>query len=88
MRPILTLYIEQGCLSCAAAVEVAERARRTFPHVDVRVIDFGVSSDVRPDRVFAVPTFMLDGEVVSLGTPSWDRLEPLLRSTLKDGASS
>ncbi len=87
MRPILTLYIEQGCLSCGDSIEVAERAQDTFPHIDVHVIDLGVSSDVRPDRVFAVPTFMLDGEVVSLGTPSWERLEPLLRSALKDGAS-
>lgn len=88
MRPILILYIEQGCLSCGDSIEVAERARDAFPHVDVHVIDLGVSSDMRPDRVFAVPTFMLDGEVVSLGTPSWERLEPLLRSALNDGASS
>ncbi len=77
-RPTLALYIGESCDSCRVAVEVAERVRREFLHVDVRIIDLGLSSERRPYGVFAVPTFMLDGEVVSLGTPSWARLMPLL----------
>ncbi len=77
-RPTLAVYIGENRDSCRVAVEVAERVRREFPHVDVRVIDLGVSSGQRPDGVFVVPTFMLDGEIVSLGTPSWERLMPLL----------
>ena len=81
-RPKLVLYIGEKCPSCALAVEVAERARVEFPHVDVSVVDLGVSSEEQPEGVFAVPTFLLDGTVVSLGTPSWERLAPLLAVAL------
>ena len=87
-RPTLALYIGESCDSCRAAVEVAERAGREFPHIDVSVVDLGVSSELRPEGVFAVPTFVLDGEVVSLGTPSWKRLASLLRATMGDGEGS
>jgi len=39
---------------------------------------WGYRSEERTDGVFTVPTFVLDGEVVSLGTLSWERLMPLL----------
>ena len=75
----LTVYVEQGCTSCHAAWGVAERVRVTYPEVEVRVIDLSdVSSEDVPDGVFAAPTFLLDGEVVSLGTPAWETLTALL----------
>ncbi len=68
----LCVYVEPGCQSCAHALELAERVRREYPAVELEVIDIGVSSDRLPDGVFAVPTLVLDGEVVALGTPSWE----------------
>ncbi len=70
----LALYVEEGCTSCAAARKLADRARRDFPGLTVRVIDLSVSSEQIPEGVFAAPTFVLDDQVVSLGTPSWARL--------------
>jgi len=78
----LSLFIEEGCTSCGQAIEVAERAREQYPELDVKVVDIGVSSEEQPQGVFAVPTFVLDGEVVSLGTPSWERPTPLLAAAL------
>ncbi len=80
--PTLAVFVEQGCSSCLVAIELAERAREQFPDVDVKIVDVTVSSEEQPQGVFAVPTFVLDGEVISLGTPSWDRLAPLLDATL------
>jgi hypothetical protein len=73
-RPTLALYVEDGCPSCAAAQELARRAGRDFPALAVRVISLSVSSEEAPEGVFAAPTFMLNGQVVSLGTPTWDQL--------------
>ncbi|MEX2229978.1 MAG: thioredoxin family protein [Dehalococcoidia bacterium] len=74
---VLRLYVQDGCPSCRAALEVFERiAERS--DIDARVIDLGLSCDEKPDAVFAVPTFTLDGQVVSLGTPSWDEITSLL----------
>jgi len=78
----LSLFIEEGCTSCGLAVEVAERARELYPHLEIKIVDIGVSSEEQPQGVFAVPTFVLDGEVISLGTPSWERLEPLLQAAV------
>jgi len=75
----LTVYVEPGCSSCHAAREVAHRVRSIYPEIRVRVVDLSeVSSDEVPDEVFAAPTFLLDGEVVSLGTPAWGTLTALL----------
>ncbi len=70
----LALYVEEGCAVCEAARELASRAERDFPGLAVSVIDLSVSSEQAPEGVFAAPTFVLDGQIVSLGTPSWARL--------------
>ena len=80
-RAILALYVAEDCRSCEAALAVAERARREFPDVAVHVIDLDVPSARLPAGVFAVPTFVLNDHVVSLGTPSWDHLSAALRDT-------
>ena len=83
----LTLFIEEGCRACVHALEVLDRAQDEFPSLQVSTVDLGsVSSDQIPPGVFAAPTFVLDGEVISLGTPTWDRIAPLLRSAI--GASA
>ena len=84
----LTVYVERGCTSCGAAREVAEQVREKYPEVDVRVFDLGdVSSEDVPTEVFAAPTFLLDDEVVSLGTPAWETLTALLeRAPIEDDA--
>ena len=78
----LCLYVESGCRSCANALELARRVRAEYPSVEVRVIDIGVSSEQLADGVFAVPTMVLDGEMISLGTPSWERIARVLDTKL------
>jgi hypothetical protein len=79
----LTLYIEPGCRACAHALEVLARVEHEFAGLEVSTVELGgVSSREIPNGVFAAPTFVLDGEVISLGTPTWERLAPLLRSAL------
>jgi len=88
MKPLqaLRLYVHEDCPSCPAARELLERIAERFD-VDARVIDLGLSWEEKPDAVFAVPTFTLDGRVVSLGTPSWDEITNLL-SGLVPGADA
>jgi hypothetical protein len=69
----LIVYIERGCFSCEHALELAARAAHTFPELEVEVFDVG-SGRALPASVVAVPTFTLDGGVISLGTPEWVKL--------------
>jgi len=64
----LEVFIESGCLSCERAVRLAKDVDTNYPELSVRVIDIG-GDTARPEEVFAVPTFMLNGRVVSLGNP-------------------
>ena len=69
----LEVFIESGCLSCDRAVRLAKDVETDYPQLSVRVIDIGGDA-TRPEEVFAVPTFMLNGRVVSLGNPSVSEL--------------
>ena len=78
-RCVLEIYVAGNCFGCATAREMAACLRaRTRPDLDVRLIDLAAPGAVRPPAVFAVPTYLLDGRVLSLGNPeaAWlrDRL--------------
>ena len=67
-------------LNCLEAASIADRLQKQAPAVQVNLIDLEVEPDRRPENVFAVPTYVLDGEILSLGNP---RFEDLL-ATLKE----
>jgi hypothetical protein len=61
---------------------VAERTRKRLPQIDVRLIDLSQDKNDRPTSVFAVPTYLLNGELLSLGNPDEDELVACLQSAL------
>src|SRR2546425_3005908 len=69
--PRLEVYVSSQCLNCDEAVRLAKEAAALFPTVVVRVIDLDLEVDKGPppDPVVAVPTYVLNGRVVSLGNP-------------------
>ena len=66
---LLQVYIERGCSMCRRAVALADQARAQFPAMRVEVVDLTEPAAEPPEAVFAVPTFLLDGELLSLGNP-------------------
>lgn len=75
----LDIYIEPDCLTCEYAHEVAEHVRRELPEVKVRMIDLSEPETSAPPSIFAVPTYVLNGERLSLGNPDKDQLLQQLR---------
>ncbi len=67
--PWLEVYVSSECLNCGEAVRLAEEAAARFPSVAVRVIDLDQDGSPPPDPIVAVPTYVLDGRVISLGNP-------------------
>jgi hypothetical protein len=74
----IDIYIAQHCSTCAYAYEVAAEIRRHFPHVQVRIIDLGNTTEIIPEAVFATPTYLLNGRVWSLGNPSPAKVQEIL----------
>ena len=63
------MYVSSECLNCDEAVRLAEEAAARFPGVVVRLIDLDRNGSPPPDPVVAVPTYVLNGRVISLGNP-------------------
>lgn len=74
MATRLAIYIERDCETCQPAIAIAEQVRQRAPNVRVDLIDLAEEPDRRPENVFAVPTYVLDGQTFSLGNPRLDDL--------------
>ncbi len=76
MKPqsVLEIYVAPGCIASETARDLAGTIRTADrPGLEVRLVDLGEPDTVLPSAVFAVPTYLLDGRVISLGNPdeSW-----------------
>lgn len=65
--PRLEIFVKPGCFTCEEARRLWQALAR-FPEVDAHLVEIGPDRPL-PASVVAVPTYLLDGEVVSLGNP-------------------
>lgn len=75
----LEVYVASHCLSCVEARRLAAAAAQCFPGLEVRTIDVDAAARTGapaalPERVVAVPTYLLDGAVIALGNPDPEQL--------------
>lgn len=69
-RRTLEIFVMPHCYGCDTAAAVAEHvSAQKLPNLTVRLIDLSTPGIPRPPTVFAVPTYLLDGRVISLGNP-------------------
>jgi predicted thioredoxin/glutaredoxin len=78
----LDIYVTDQCANCEEALLIAERTR-TIAGLSVTVINLDQPGQSIPPHVVAVPTYMLDGKVVSLGNPERDTFLSMLRTKLQ-----
>ena len=79
----LEMYIANQCTNCEEALLIAERARG-IAGLEVVVIDLDKPGQHVPTHVVAVPTYLLDGQVVSLGNPVREAFLARLRQMAKE----
>jgi hypothetical protein len=79
----LEVYVANACPNCADALRLAEEAAMRYPTVVVRVVDLDMDRIPPPDPIVAVPTYVLDGQVVSLGNPYPEELFARLREAVE-----
>ncbi len=83
---LLEIYVTPHCLGCETARHLATVVQAlALPLFDVRLIDLSRPGSVRSPKVFAVPTYLLDGRVLSLGNPEEEWLVAQLTPTPVDG---
>lgn len=69
--PILHVYIADDCWSCQETRRIVADVAGQFPEARVELRNM---SQDRPADVFAVPTYVLNGRVISLGNPTREEL--------------
>ena len=65
----LRIYVHGRCWGCATARDLATQIGRIYPKLSVELIDLSDAEAEKPGEVFATPTYMLNGRIVSLGNP-------------------
>jgi alkyl hydroperoxide reductase subunit AhpF len=71
MRQTLHVYIADDCWSCQETRRIVADVAGRFPEIQVEMRDMNQD---KPDDVFAVPTYVLNGRVISLGNPTREEL--------------
>ncbi len=82
----LAIYVSQGCAGCERAHQIAASLQGAYPGVAVDIVDLKrTPPDAVPEEVMAVPTYILDGVVVSLGNPNVATLREQLAALVLRG---
>lgn len=84
---LLQVVVTTDCPSCGEARRLVEEARRRYPAVTIDVINLAQAPERLPASVFAVPTYLIDGRIVSLGTPADADLFRRIEAALGAGES-
>ncbi len=85
MNHHLEAYVSESCFGCDEARAIAEEMSTRFPNLHVEVINLDEPEAERPPAVFAVPTFLLNGELLWLGNPPRDEAVRQIAEFLKEG---
>ena len=76
----LEIYITENCFGCKDALKLAEELRKELPAVIIELIDLHKAGKQRRPDIFATPTYVLDGETVSLGNPDPQEIRDQVRA--------
>lgn len=72
----------QHCETCAEARRIAEKTRQSYENVQIEIMELDGENAANPDDVFSVPTWVLNGKIISLGNPSFNELFAKLSQAL------
>ena len=78
----LQVFVEAGCQTCDRALQLAESVDSAYPQLAVSIVDVREATGHEED-VFAVPTFVLNGRVLSLGNPQSSYLDGEIEALLR-----
>ena len=68
----MDVYVKDDCWTCEETHRIVADVAPHFPEVEVQLLN--LEEVPRPEEVFAVPTYMLNGRVIFLGNPIRDEL--------------
>ncbi len=82
MTPVLRVFVAAHCANCEEASTIAAQIAEDYSEINVEIIDISHPQAVVPEPVFAIPTFMLNDRIISLGTPYLKEIARLVEEAL------
>lgn len=76
----LQVYVSEDCWACAESRRIVADIKPQYPQVAVEMLDVALVE--QPEAVFAVPTYVLDGRIISLGNPHRADLHQKLQAAI------
>jgi len=74
----LTVYIADDCWSCAETRRILDDIMPQFPDLQLNLVN--TQREPLPENVFAVPTYLFDEKIISMGNPTREALQQRLTS--------
>jgi hypothetical protein len=68
----LQIFVTDNCWSCEESRRIAAQTQARFEDIEVTLVE--LNSDECPPGIFATPTYLLNGQVISLGNPRREEL--------------
>jgi hypothetical protein len=65
----LQIFVSANCFGCQEARRLAKAVADRFRAVSVHLVDLDAEPEARPVHEVAVPAYVLDDAVISLGNP-------------------
>jgi hypothetical protein len=65
----LDIFVSAHCYGCPEARRLAQAVAERFESVSVRLVDLDDEPGAKPERVIAVPAYLLNDEIISFGNP-------------------
>lgn len=81
----LTIYTMTHCPTCAETHRIAAEIDARYRDLTVRIINLDQTPALRAPAVVSVPTYLLNGTVISLRNPYLEDLEARIRLALAEG---
>lgn len=78
----LEVHVDDDCFACSRSLALAAEVGAAFPDLDVRIVGLQSEDGGYQHLVAAVPTYILNGRVVSLGNPTLEALSAAIRELL------
>ncbi len=79
----MQVYVKEDCWTCEETHRIIADVAPHFPNIQVDLIN--LEGETRPEAVFAVPTYLLNGRVIFLGNPVRDELCKKLIAAQQNG---
>ncbi len=83
MNASLKIYTMTHCPTCEDTFRLVKVIEERIPELRVEIVNLDDPGNQAPPEVFSVPTYMLNGDVVSLGNPYFIELEAIVRRYIR-----